>query len=398
MTRVAAVAFSMTILMAGSASAADSLNVRLVGSCQTPGLAMGVAARGDYAFVADWSSGLRVISVADPAHPTEVGHADGPDSALAVVVSGNYAYLVGLQTGLWVISIVDPTHPIEVGHYDTPGLAKSVAVNGDYAYVADLDSGLWVISVSDPTHPTKVGHWHVSGSMAFSIAVAGHFVYVADLYHGLRVLSVADPANPREVGHNDSVGFAAVAVKGDYAYVGNNEDGLFVVSLADSAHPVEVGWCNTHEPAGSIAVDDYACAIGSSRLCVVSKSDPTHPDTVGHYARLGWNANGLATSGDYIYVASDYGLSVCQRYDAGVEEATNAELRATNCEPTVVRGVLHLEDRGPRTGDRAELLDATGRKVLDLHVGANDVGVLAPGVYSVSERPAGSVRKVIVAR
>jgi len=402
--RASPFALCLVLLLVTAAQAADSLNVRLIGNCDTPGLAMGVAVRGDCAFVADWSSGLRVITVADPAHPTEVGHSDGPDSALALVVSGGYAYVVGMQAGLRVISVEDSTHPIEVGRYDTPGLATSVAVNGDYAYVADLDSGLWVISVTDPANPTEVGHWQESGGMTADIAVAGHFVYVVDYLHGLRVISVADPASPVEVGHNDSVGFAAVAVEGGYAYVGNNENGLFVVSLADSARPVEVGWCNTHEPVQSVAVGDYACAIGSSRLCVVSRSDPAHPDTVGHYERLGWNANGLATSGDYVYVTTDYGLSVCQRYEVGVEEATNADLRVANCEPTVIRRVLSLDGVGTRSGlsdnpvmSRAALLDISGRNVMDLRLGANDVSVLAPGVYFVSEWP-GSIRKVVVAR
>ena len=398
MRTTALFAFCFGLLLTSATRAADSLNVRLIGKCDTPGPAYGVAVQGTYAFVADFDAGLRVISVADPAHPTEVGHTDTPDSAVRVTVSGNYAYVVGMQAGLRVISVADPANPIEVGSYDTPGRALGVAVGGDYAYLVDRDSGLLVISIADPAHPTMVGHWNMSGSMVADIAVAGHFVYVVDYFNGLRVVSVADPASPNEVGHNDSVGFGAVGVKGGYTYVGNNSPRLSVVSLADSTHPVEVGWCSAGEPAGSIAVDDYVCTIGDQRLYVVSVSDPARPDTVGHYFWWYWRAHDLATSGNYIYVASDSGFSVCQRYDAGVEEATNAELQATNCGPTVVRGVLHLEDRGPRTGDRAELLDATGRKLLDLHSGANDVSGLRPGVYFVSERPTAGVRKVIIAR
>jgi len=48
------------------------------------------------------------------------------------------------------------------------------------------------------------------------------------------------------------------------------------------------------------------------------------------------------------------------------------------------------------------LLDASGRKVLDLHPGANDVRALSSGVYFVREQPQASshkpqaVRKVVV--
>ncbi len=395
----------LVLLLVGAAQANDSLNVRLIGSCDTPGDARGLAVSGSYAFIADWNAGLRVISVADPAHPVEVGHADGPDSAIGVAVSGSYAYVIDLSAGLRVISIADPAHPTEVGYHDTPGLAYCVAVNGNYAYVADMDSGLWVISIADPAHPTMAGHLDLQ--WALSLAASGHFVYVADHDYGLRVISVVDPASPLEVGYNDSIGMTTrVAANGGYAYVGGG-DGLFVISVADSSHPVEVGRCNTGDAVNGLAFDDYVYAVGYSKLYVVSVSSPTFPDTVGYYHKPFWDARALAAAGDYVYVIGDSGLSVCQRYDAGVEEATNAELRTARGKPTVVRGVLMLGavDRKQQVEDRAELLDATGRRVMDLRPGANDVSALASGVYFVrgrsatnGERPEVSVRKAIIGR
>ena len=49
---------------------------------------------------------------------------------------------------------------------------------------------------------------------------------------------------------------------------------------------------------------------------------------------------------------------------------------------------------------RAALLDVSGRGVLDLHPGANDVRALPPGVYFVrmAEAQAQAIRKVVVAR
>ncbi|MBM3323775.1 T9SS type A sorting domain-containing protein [candidate division WOR-3 bacterium] len=82
---------------------------------------------------------------------------------------------------------------------------------------------------------------------------------------------------------------------------------------------------------------------------------------------------------------------------------------------TVVRGVLWLRwdvtdaghDRNPpgdfRSCPRPMLLDASGRKVADLHPGANDLRSLPPGVYFVRKvtgrgRDGSPVRKVIIAR
>ena len=72
--------------------------------------------------------------------------------------------------------------------------------------------------------------------------------------------------------------------------------------------------------------------------------------------------------------------------------------------PTVVRGVLYMPQASSvMRGASCVLLDISGRKVLDLKPGANDVRALAPGVYFVRqasgvERDASSVTKVVVTR
>jgi len=87
---------------------------------------------------------------------------------------------------------------------------------------------------------------------------------------------------------------------------------------------------------------------------------------------------------------------------AAVEETLNDVCAAVDAGPTIVRSVLMIGVRGRETGDRAELLDISGRKVLDLKPGANDVRALAPGVHFVRaagcEPSAVSCRKVIVTR
>jgi hypothetical protein len=85
----------------------------------------------------------------------------------------------------------------------------------------------------------------------------------------------------------------------------------------------------------------------------------------------------------------------------GIGQADNRLLQNVTGEASVVRGVLLLGDC-PRTGTvpKTVLLDISGRRVLDLKPGANDVRVLAPGVYFVREAQAQAqaVRKVVVSR
>jgi hypothetical protein len=76
-----------------------------------------------------------------------------------------------------------------------------------------------------------------------------------------------------------------------------------------------------------------------------------------------------------------YAVYRVNAYPGIEEEAGRPVVRAKM--PTIIRGVLMMEDRGRKTEDRAELVDISGRKALDLHTGANDVRALAPGVYFV---------------
>ena len=101
-----------------------------------------------------------------------------------------------------------------------------------------------------------------------------------------------------------------------------------------------------------------------------------------------------------------------------VEETMSYERGTMKRQPTIVRGVLFLQEpaengdspperlRPTRRGTvpifRAVLLNATGRKVMDLSEGANDVRALAPGVYFVrgaqAQAQAQAVGKVILTK
>jgi len=237
-----------------------------------------------------------------------------------------------------------------------------VVVRGEYAYVADGAWGLRIISITDPVHPVQVGYRHTTGMFQMDVVVSGDYAYTADYDQGLRVISIADPTNPVEVGYCDTQDRAlGVALNGDYAYVADFNGGLRVISIADPANPVEVGYHGTPDMAMGVAVD-----------------------------------------GDYVYIAAyGSGLQVHQFFPPGGVETPGAEVRAVNRVPTVVRGVLFLPPSLPTAN--SSLLSIDGRKVLDLHPGANDVRTLAPGVYFVRGEgrgagDVGQIRKVVVTR
>jgi len=91
-------------------------------------------------------------------------------------------------------------------------------------------------------------------------------------------------------------------------------------------------------------------------------------------------------------------------FATAVEESPTPQATSSKPQATILRGALMLEPAN-RDGRMAKgaLLDISGRKVLDLHPGANDVRALTPGVYFVrslfgGERQPPSVTKVIINR
>ena len=124
----------------------------LLGNYNTSGLAIGVQVVGNYAYVADYDSGLQIIDISNPTTPTLKGNYDTSGYAWGVQVVGNYAYVADGYSGLQIIDISNPTTPTLKGNYDTSGYALGVQVVGNYAYVADFESGLQIIEISNPTN------------------------------------------------------------------------------------------------------------------------------------------------------------------------------------------------------------------------------------------------------
>jgi YVTN family beta-propeller protein len=107
-----------------------------------------------------------------------------------------------------------------------------------------------------------------------------------------------------------------------------------------------------------------------------------------------------------VYVANFEGSSISVLRDSasGVEESFKPQAPSRKSTPTVVRGVLLLPQATSLKPQASSLMDAAGRKVLNLWPGANDVGRLSPGVYFVrgpktdDGRPGAAVTKTVIAK
>ncbi len=128
----------------------------------------------------DFSAGMRVYDIKDPANPRAIGFLEVEGLGLHRIwwTGGRYAYASALLDGftdhiLLIIDLADPTRPREAGRWWIPGMhadggeTKSwtnrvalhhAVVVDDIAYGSWRDGGLTILDVTDKSSPKLVAH------------------------------------------------------------------------------------------------------------------------------------------------------------------------------------------------------------------------------------------------
>jgi hypothetical protein len=130
----------------------------------------------------DWSAGLAVYDISEPAAPRRIGfmEVEGVGIHRIWYTGGRWAYVSALLDGFtdyifMTVDMSDPEHPCEVGRYWLPGMNMAYGerphwspasryglhhaiVHGDTAYGAWRDAGLVMIDVGNPADPKLITH------------------------------------------------------------------------------------------------------------------------------------------------------------------------------------------------------------------------------------------------
>ncbi len=266
---------------------------------------------GDYAYVADWSNGLAIIDVSEPANPGTPIYRDTSGNSAGVYVTGGYAYVANGSSGLAIIAVSEPANPGTPVYRDTGGNNWGVYVTGGYAYVGARDSGLAIIDVSDPANPGTPIYRDTTGS-SYEVYVTGGYAYVADSGSGLAIIDVSDPTNPGPpVYRNTSGNSIGIYVTGGYAYVADYSSGLAIIDVSDPSNPGTPVYQDTSGSSYRVQVTGgYAyVADGSSGLAIIDVSDPANPGTPIYHDTPG-SSRGVYVIGGYAYVADYYDLRI----------------------------------------------------------------------------------------
>jgi len=353
-------------------------NPTFVATHITPGNAQGIYVQGNFAYIADYTNGLRIVDISNPASPQTRSNIATPGDAIDVVVSGNFAYVADL-TAMQIIDVANPNAPILRGRFDDNRPANDivgVAVNGNRAYIVNGYQRMTSINITNPDFPTQVGFYYDNGYMndifvynntvfiasnyqleiidvttnesnpirigllnggINDVVVNNNIAYVAAGNDGMKIIDVSNTSNPRLMGVVDTTGYTVdLVVKNNYAYIAAETGGLVIIDISPTYQPIlsnHIASPGYHEIA--VANNRLYVAEGNgstSYLKIFNISDPINPIPLNpypaypNYNMLG-STSGLKVVGDYLYSASMYyGLQVYR-----ISDPTNI-VRVSQCD------------------------------------------------------------------
>jgi len=376
-------------------------------TCFVAGGAADLSISGNVAFVSSGLAGVNTIDISDPMQPRDLGWLgalSGSDQlAHGSIIQDSLAF-VGWQPSPYfrTLDVSDPTRPTYVGWCSAFEFAQDMVLRDSLIYCAE-NYKFQVVNIARPRAPEVVGTCDLPSS-SYGMCLWDTLAFVSTL--PLAIISVANPVQPETVG---SIPYAwGVSVKDTLAYVGSRvlqAPNFQVWNVANPATPVVVDSIAFGALVYSTVVVDSLAYVGCEGvLRVLNVSDPHHMTVVAWHSlpHYGWR---LVYDAPYVYVATvDGGVCIFETTAVGIAEPRQPEGMQARNGASVVSGVLFLEEATSRKPQATSLSDVSGRKVMALHPGANDVRALAPGVYFMREEPQAAglkpqaVLKVILTR
>jgi hypothetical protein len=292
-----------------------------------------------YASVLDYTNGLQVFSISNPANPVLVGFCPITNILERLTVSGNYAYVTHTRNypstgaGLSIVDLSVPANPVIASTYwaGRPGSAEwlragGVAVAGNYAYLSA--GGRWhhpefgstsignleVINVSNPANPVYAGRVaDFDFYESWDVAVSGQFAYA--IYHvaprpptypwewgGLALINITNPNNPfwisyptnlvRGIEYFTGQQHSQVLTSGNYAYLLGGSPDLRVIDISSPSNMVLAASLQTGGLRMAVSGHLAYLACGAQGLQIYCLESPRlSAELLGSQVLLQWPAS-----------------------------------------------------------------------------------------------------------
>lgn len=255
---------------------------------------------------AEWSAGMAVYDVSDPARPDRIGFYPTPGTGVHRLAwwQGDLVYVSGTDEGyrgrfLHIVDVADPAAPKEVGRWWYPGQRVSAGEepswepadeagpgdqgrqytlhhalpHGDRVYMGYWDGGFVTLDVSDPSAPRMVNH--------LELGPESRNTHTAQRLPGRDIVVVTDEQLTRWIGVQRHVWVLDVSDEANPQVLSR-----FPVPPG-SRHHEKVRWGphNLHEMRPGTFVDPsivFLTYFGGG-LRVYDLTDPAQPQEVAHF-------------------------------------------------------------------------------------------------------------------
>lgn len=173
----------------------DIENPVQVGTYDIPGFVFDISAQDEYLYYVN-IAGFYILNVFDPLQPFQAGNWESDHRAEQFVLNGDYAYLADYDDGIKVLNISDPTDPHVV---NTVYLNASSCIDHDLIIrdnkliITDIGwNEIMVFDISDPENPLPLSNCYWN-RFSEDVELFGDYLYCAgggdQFYdHGLSVL------------------------------------------------------------------------------------------------------------------------------------------------------------------------------------------------------------------
>ncbi len=184
----------------------------------------------DHVYVCEMSLGIQILGLSSPTSPNQLNTVL-TNLPLAVHADGNYACVADATTGIKIIDITDPSTGGVVGSCNTDGSAQRIFTYNGYAYVGDWDEGLAVIDI-DPPGSASVTDKLILGGNTYGVVVKYGYAFVANTNDGLVIVDIDPPGTLELVATLDTIGSGSdIVVEDGYAYLAAGPGGLRIIDL-----------------------------------------------------------------------------------------------------------------------------------------------------------------------
>jgi len=382
------------------------------GSYEGNGYAIELALSGNYAYIANYLDGLRIIDFTNVRNPTEIAHVEM--YARDVKVVDNIAYIAAGLYGLIVVDVSEPENPQIIGEYDTPFFSWKVSVSEDYACLISNNSGVWfhLVDISNPANPHLLSQYQDGRNYSKCIRTVGDLIFIGG-NHLIDVIDVSDRENPQWIAELPARTRSDLFVFEENLFIANG-DRFEVLDIADLDSARIISTSYGIGQAEGIAVSGNHAFIVSGyqerywfnkgRLFAFDVTEPENPVRVGTIRTPGW-LTAVCARDNLIFVTDNTNFGI---YDASEALSSSIEYEPMlekfslfeaypnpfNSTTTIAYGLpvattvsLQLYDL---SGRMVEIIDEGNRHV-GVHQAILNAGDLSSGLYFVQLEASGHV-------